>query len=117
MVDCLASPPGAPFERSHYKRITAPIGLPECDIQGRLTDSLSRRYDRPRPPTYRAGRTPTVDFGSFTTGLLTGLREGVEAALIVSIILAYLYRTGNGKHAGKVWIGTGIAVALSALIG
>jgi len=58
-----------------------------------------------------------VDFGSFTTGLLTGLREGVEAALIVSIILAYLYRTGNGHHAGKVWIGTGIAVALSALIG
>jgi high-affinity iron transporter len=58
-----------------------------------------------------------VDFGSFTTGLVTGLREGVEAALIVSIILAYLYRTGNGRHAGKVWIGTGIAVALSAVIG
>ena len=48
-----------------------------------------------------------MDFGSFSTGLLTGLREGVEAALIVSIILAYLYRTGNGRHAGKVWIGTG----------
>ena len=58
-----------------------------------------------------------MDFGSFTTGLLTGLREGVEAALIVSIILAYLYRTGNGQHAGKVWIGTGIAIALSAVIG
>ena len=58
-----------------------------------------------------------MDFGSFTTGLLTGLREGVEAALIVSIILAYLSRTGNGQHAGKVWIGTGIAIALSALIG
>jgi high-affinity iron transporter len=58
-----------------------------------------------------------VDFGSFTTGLLTGLREGVEAALIVSIILAYLYRTGNGRHASKVWIGTGIAVGLSAAIG
>lgn len=58
-----------------------------------------------------------MDFGSFTTGLVTGLREGVEAALIVSIILAYLYRTGNGQHAAKVWIGTGIAIALSALIG
>ena len=58
-----------------------------------------------------------MDFGSFTTGLLTGLREGVEAALIVSIILAYLYRTGNGQHATKVWIGTGIAIALSAVIG
>jgi len=58
-----------------------------------------------------------VDYGSFTTGLLTGLREGVEAALIVSIILAYLYRTGNGRHASKVWVGTGVAVALSAVIG
>ena len=58
-----------------------------------------------------------MDFGSFTTGLLTGLREGVEAALIVSIILAYLSKTGNGRHAGKVWIGTGIAVAVSVAIG
>jgi high-affinity iron transporter len=58
-----------------------------------------------------------VDFGAFTSGVLTGLREGVEAALIVSIILAYLFRTGNGAHATKVGIGTGIAVALSAIVG
>ena len=36
-----------------------------------------------------------MDLGAFTSGLLTGLREGVEAALIVSIILAYLAKTGN----------------------
>lgn len=58
-----------------------------------------------------------MDFGAFTSGLLTGLREGVEAALIVSIILAYLVKTGNGAHAAKVWIGTGVAVALSAILG
>ena len=58
-----------------------------------------------------------MDFGAFTSGLLTGLREGVEAALIVSIILAYLHRTGNGAHTAKVGIGTGIAVALSAMLG
>jgi high-affinity iron transporter len=58
-----------------------------------------------------------VDFGSLSTGLLTGLREGVEAALIVSIILAYLVKTGNGEHAGKIWLGTGAAIALSALLG
>ena len=46
-----------------------------------------------------------MDFGSFTSGLLTGLREGVEAALIVSIILAYLAKTGNRRHFPKIYAG------------
>jgi high-affinity iron transporter len=58
-----------------------------------------------------------VDFGSFASGLLTGLREGVEAALIVAIVLAYLVRTGNGAQAGKVWVGAILAVILSAILG
>ena len=58
-----------------------------------------------------------MDFGAFTSGLLTGLREGVEAALIVSIILAYLVRSGRGDQAGRIWIGTGLAVALSLAVG
>jgi high-affinity iron transporter len=59
----------------------------------------------------------TVDFGSFTSGLLTGLREGVEAALIVSIVLAYLVRSGRGDQASRIWLGTGLAVALSLAVG
>ena len=58
-----------------------------------------------------------MDFGFLTTGLLTGLREGVEAALIVSIILAYLAKTGNQRHFGKIWLGAGLAVALSIVVG
>jgi high-affinity iron transporter len=58
-----------------------------------------------------------LDVGFLTTGLLTGLREGVEAALIVSIILAYLAKTGNARHFGKIWIGTAAAIALSAGVG
>jgi high-affinity iron transporter len=58
-----------------------------------------------------------LDFGSFTTGLVTGLREGVEAALIVSIILAYLAKTGNRRHFGRIWLGTGAAIAVSVLGG
>ncbi|HJP70582.1 MAG TPA: iron uptake transporter permease EfeU [Candidatus Limnocylindria bacterium] len=58
-----------------------------------------------------------MDFGFLTTGLLTGLREGVEAALIVSIILAYLAKTGNQRHFGKIWFGAGAAVALSVVVG
>lgn len=58
-----------------------------------------------------------MDFGAFTSGALIGLREGVEAALIVAIVLAYLVRSGNGRHAGKIWLGTGAAVALSVVLG
>lgn len=58
-----------------------------------------------------------MDFGSFTSGLLTGLREGVEAALIVGIILSYLARTGNRAAFGRIWAGAGIAVAVSVVAG
>jgi high-affinity iron transporter len=58
-----------------------------------------------------------VDVGSFTSGLLTGLREGVEAALIVSIILVYLARTGNRRHFPKIWAGTAAAVVVSLIAG
>ena len=58
-----------------------------------------------------------MDLGFLTTGLLTGLREGVEAALIVSIVLAYLVRTGNARHVGRIWLGSGAAIALSLGIG
>ncbi len=58
-----------------------------------------------------------MDLGSLTSGALIGLREGVEAALIVAIVLAYLVRTGNGRHIGKIWLGTAAATALSAVIG
>ncbi len=58
-----------------------------------------------------------MDLGSYTSGLLTGLREGVEAALIVSIVLAYLSRTGRGDQAGRVWLGAGLAAGLSLVIG
>jgi high-affinity iron transporter len=58
-----------------------------------------------------------LDVGAFVSGLVTGLREGVEAALIVSIILAYLARTGNLGRASRVWLGVGSAVVLSAVLG
>lgn len=58
-----------------------------------------------------------MDLGSFASGLVTGLREGVEAALIVSIILAYLARTGNRRHFGRIWAGTIAAILASILAG
>jgi high-affinity iron transporter len=58
-----------------------------------------------------------MDFGALSSGFLTGLREGVEAALIVAIICAYLARTGNAGSFPKVFLGAGLAVVLSAVLG
>jgi high-affinity iron transporter len=58
-----------------------------------------------------------VEFGALTSGFLIGLREGVEAALILAIVLAYVVRTGNGRHIPKIWIGAAAAAALSAVVG
>jgi high-affinity iron transporter len=44
-----------------------------------------------------------------------GLREGLEAALIVGIIAAFLRK--NGKRLTAMWIGVGAAVALSIAVG
>jgi high-affinity iron transporter len=45
------------------------------------------------------------------------LREGIEAALIVSIVLAYLKQLGRTDRSRLVWLGTALAVLLSAAIG
>ncbi|GAB2863099.1 FTR1 family protein [Actinocorallia aurea] len=51
----------------------------------------------------------------FLGNYLIGLREGLEAALVVSILIAYLVRTGNRRALVPVWAGVGAAVALSVL--
>jgi len=47
------------------------------------------------------------------SAFVTSLREGVEAALIVGIILVYLSRTGRSHLARFVWGGVALAAALS----
>jgi high-affinity iron transporter len=47
------------------------------------------------------------------SALLLSLREGVEAALVVGIVLVYLNRTGRRALASYVWAGVGLAAAAS----
>lgn len=46
-------------------------------------------------------------------GYVIGLREGLEAALVVSILVAFLVRSENRRRLPRVWAGVGAAVALS----
>jgi high-affinity iron transporter len=44
---------------------------------------------------------------------LIGLREGLEAALIVSILIAYLVKSDRRQMLPQIWLGVGIAIAIS----
>jgi high-affinity iron transporter len=48
---------------------------------------------------------------------LIGLREGLEAALVVSILVAFLVRTERRESQPWVWLGVGVALVMSVTAG
>jgi len=53
----------------------------------------------------------------FLASFLIGLREGLEASLIIGILLAYVVKLGRSDVKRKIWWGVSIAIALSAALG
>jgi len=53
----------------------------------------------------------------FVSNALIGLREGLEAALVVVILLAFLVKTNRTWGIRYVWVGVGTAIALSVVLG
>lgn len=52
-----------------------------------------------------------------SASFLITLREGLEIALVLAILIAYLVRTGRGSEVGAVWRGSGAAAALCIVLG
>jgi high-affinity iron transporter len=55
--------------------------------------------------------------GALLGNYLIGLREGLEGALVVSILTAFLVKSGRRELLGQVWLGVGAAVLLSVAFG
>lgn len=58
-----------------------------------------------------------MDFSSALPTFIITLREGVEAALVVGIVLAYLKKAGKSYLSTWVYSGIGVGLAASAAVG
>jgi high-affinity iron transporter len=59
------------------------------------------------------GFHPSLEETGMPYSALVTFREGLEAALVLAIVLGYLKRVGQQRHQGAVWAGTAVAFLVS----
>jgi len=58
-----------------------------------------------------------LNIPSMGSSLLITLREGLEIALVLAIIVAYLRKTGRGDRLGSIWSGSAAAAVVCVITG
>lgn len=53
----------------------------------------------------------------FLAAFLIGLREGMEASLIIGILVAYMKKVGTSSNVRSIWVGVGAAIGLTLALG
>lgn len=87
-------------------------GKPAADLQ-RTYEDLKVNLDK----AVELHKNRSVTWMSqFVQSLIIMLREGVEALLVITALVLYLKRSGNGHRVSTVWYGAGAAVVLSVLL-
>jgi high-affinity iron transporter len=96
------------YQFSAVKRLMTD-GAPVSEVKASL-DSLKRML---REDANNLDGKEESSTGVFLASLVIILREGFEAILVIAAIVAYLIRSGNGRHA-KVVYGGGVAALVAS---
>jgi FTR1 family protein len=93
-----------------------------AEFKGAIKQSDLRSADRARDaievglPAIVELQQPTAGgWSAFLQSFLIILREGFEAILVVGAVVAFLIKTGHTDRLKSIWLGTGLALAASAV--
>ncbi|MGQ0714498.1 MAG: FTR1 family protein [Gemmatimonadaceae bacterium] len=102
--------------------LVASIERQFADFKGAVGTSDLRGAERARntieaqlPSVVALTTTPSGTWGAFFQSFMIILREGLEAILVIGAICAFLIKTGNRARLRSIWVGSGLALAASAV--
>jgi len=92
------------------------IVLPAPSRELTQPTSSSRSFAKPCPTCWQS-TLGVLNISRMGSSLLITLREGLEIALVLAIIVAYLHKTGRGDRLGTIWAGSAVAAVLCIATG